>query len=187
MAIRGLDSWSSCRPAAGAIAVAMALGAACTQPVNGLSAAPPPGEWRSFEGTWSATGDRRTLDAAPDRPASVVDMAGSLLLTGERGLGVGFLARAIAYSDGTERGAGRAVWTDERGDRIFSELRGAPVATGRNVHGTFTGGTGRWTGITGEYDLDWKYVVEAADGRVQGRAVDLRGRARIVAPEGGAR
>jgi hypothetical protein len=183
MAIRCRSSRSPRFPP-GAIVAALVLGAACNQGASERSATPPPGEWRSFQGTWSAAGDQRTLETGPGQQAAVVDLAGSVLLTGERGLGVGFHARAIAFSDGTASSVGRAVWTDERGDRIFSELRGAQVATGRNVRGTFTGGTGRWAGITGEYELDWKYViVEAAEGRVQGRAVDLRGRARIVAPQ----
>jgi hypothetical protein len=165
--------------------LALAVFAACTQPAKERSAAPPAGEWRSFEGTWSAAGDRRTLDVQPGRQASVLDLSGSLLLTGERGLGVGFHARAIAFSDGTASSVGRAVWTDERGDRIFRELRGAPVATGRQIAGTITGGTGRWTGISGEYSFDWEYVIEDGEGHVQGRAVGLKGRARIVAPEGG--
>jgi hypothetical protein len=167
------------------LALALAV-AACTQPAPERAAAPRPGEWRSFAGTWSAAGDRRTLDVAPDRQASILDVSGSLLLTGERGLGAGFQARAIAFSDGTASSVGRAVWTDERGDRIFSELRGAQVATGRRVLGTITGGTGRWSGISGEYAFDWTYVIET-EGRVQGRTVGLTGRARIAAPEGGPR
>jgi hypothetical protein len=128
----------------------------------------------------------RSLDIGPGAQASVADLSGSILLTGERGIGIGFQARAITYSESTGGSVGRAVWTDERGDRIFSELRGAPIATGRQIRGTITGGTGRWSGITGEYGFDWKYVVEG-DARIQGRSVDLRGRARIAAPEGGPR
>jgi hypothetical protein len=162
--------------------LALALVAACTQPPGLPAAAAPAGELRAFEGSWSAAGERRTLEVAPDRQASLLDLSGSILLTGERGLGAGFQARAITYSDGTAA-VGRAVWTDELGDRIFSELRGAPVATGRHIVGTITGGTGRWSGISGEYELEWKWVVEV-EGRVQGRAVGLRGRARIGAPGG---
>ena len=168
------------------VLVAVALAAGCARPgAPERSAAPPAGEWRSFEGTWSAAGDRHDLEAAPGRQAAILDLSGSILLTGERGLGVGFQARAIAYSDGAATSVGRAVWTDERGDRIFSELRGAPIATGQRVAGTITGGTGRWAGIAGEYGFEWKWVLES-DGRTQGRTADLRGRARIAAPGGGA-
>jgi hypothetical protein len=159
--------------------VAIALAAACRRPAEEPGTALPAGEWRSFEGTWTAAGDRRAIDAAPGQQASVVDFSGSILLTGERGIGAGFQARAIAYSDGKALSVGRAVWTDERGDMIFSELSGGQLATGRRITGTFTGGTGRWSGIAGEYGFDWKYVIDT-ETRVQGRAEQLRGRARIA-------
>jgi hypothetical protein len=77
------------------------------------------------------------------------------------------------------------VWTDERGDKVFSHLRGEPLATGSHVVGTITGGTGRWAGLTGEYELRWQYVIESDDGTVSGRAIGLKGRA--TAPAAGAR
>ncbi|HET9595493.1 MAG TPA: hypothetical protein VFP65_07920 [Anaeromyxobacteraceae bacterium] len=174
------------RPLGPALALALAFATACADQASGPAAPPPTGEWRTFDGTWSASGDRRTLDAGADRQAAILDLSGSILLTGERGLGAGFQARTLAFSDGHETTVGSAVWTDERGDRIFSELRGSPVATGRRIVGTITGGTGRWAGITGEYGFDWTWVVET-EGRMQGRTVGLHGRARIAAPGGGAR
>ena len=45
---------------------------------------------------------------------------------------------------------------------MFSELRGEPVATGRRVVGTITGGTGRYAGVTGDYSLTWQYVAQDA-------------------------
>jgi hypothetical protein len=159
--------------------------ASCAKPAPEAPASSAPGGWRSFEGTWNAAGDRHAIDTGPDRRAAVVDLSGSVLLTGERGLGAGFQARALAYNDGATS-VGRAVWTDERGDRIFSELRGDATAPGQDLVGTITGGTGRWAGITGEYRFDWTWVVET-EGRMQGRSVGLRGRARIAAPGEGAR
>ena len=92
------------------------------------------------------------------------------------------LAEAIAFDDGRTLSVGRAVWTDARGDRVFSELKGEPVATGRRILGTITGGTGRYGGVVGDYELTWQYVAQDDDDAVQGRAVDLRGRIRKVAP-----
>jgi hypothetical protein len=66
---------------------------------------------------------------------------------------------------------GRCVWTDEHGDKVYSELKGEFVATGNHIVGTFLGGTGRYTGMTGEYSFQWKYIVESEDGTVSGRAV----------------
>ena len=94
----------------------------------------------------------------------------------------GLLAEAIAFDDGQRLSVGRAVWTDTRGDRVFSELKGEPVATGRRVVGTITGGTGRYAGVTGDYALTWQYVAQDADDVVQGRSVDLRGRLRKATP-----
>jgi hypothetical protein len=161
------------------MAIALLIAAAgCSRP-GASREAPLPGEWLTFEGNWSATGDRQTLHLGPERSASIASLTGSLLLTGRRGLGVGFEARAIVFSDSATGGVGRCVWVDERGDQIFSDLTGGPVASGRHVTGTITGGTGRYTGLIGEYAFDWMYAIEAEDGRIQGRAVGLKGRARV--------
>ena len=108
-------------------------------------------------------------------------MTGSLLLTGQRGLGVGFQAEAIGISDTVTGGIGRCVWTDQRGDKVFSELKGEPLGTGSRVVGTITGGTGRWAGLTGEYELRWQYVLESDEGTISGRAVGLKGRVTVPA------
>jgi len=84
----------------------------------------------------------------------------------------------IGFDDGQGVSLGRAVWTDEHGDRIHSRLKGEPLATGRRIVGTITGGTGRYEGLEGEYAFTWQYVVAAEDGVIQGRAVRLEGRVR---------
>jgi hypothetical protein len=94
-------------------------------------------------------------------------------------LGVGFRAKAIGFSDNLAGMEGRCVWTDERGDKVYSELKGEWVGTGNRITGNFLGGTGRFTGITGEYSFQWEYVVESEDSAVSGRAVNLKGRARF--------
>lgn len=116
-------------------------------------------------------------------------MSGSLLLTGEQKLGVGFRAQAIGFSESLSGMQGRCVWTDERGDQVYSELKGEAVGSGNRIAGTFQGGTGRYAGVTGNYSFRWQYVVDSDDGSVSGRAVDFRGRARLgpaaAAPGGG--
>jgi hypothetical protein len=94
-------------------------------------------------------------------------------------MGVGFRAKAIGFSDNLVGMQGRCVWTDEHGDRVYSELKGEWVGTGNHIVGTFLGGTGRFIGITGEYSFQWEYVVESEDGAVSGRAVNLVGTARF--------
>jgi hypothetical protein len=148
----------------------------CSGPAVDPGEVPGPGRTRTFEGTWTASGTRRTLDLERGRQASVFILTGSVLLTGERGLGVGFRGDVIGFSDSVVGGTGQCVWTDERGDKVFSHLRGQPVGTGSHVVGTITGGTGRWAGLTGEYELRWQYVIETDDGAISGRAVGLKGR-----------
>ena len=71
------------------------------------------------------------------------------------------------------------VWTDERGDRIFSGIYGDALASaGRQMRGTITGGTGRYAGFTGEYEFRWQHLITVEGNAVNGRAVDLRGRVR---------
>lgn len=139
-----------------------------------------PGDWRAFEGTWTASGQRQTLAAGEGRTAGTVQLSGALVLASGEGLGRGFRSEAIAYDDGSGVVIGRCVWTDERGDRVFSELKATSIVTGRQVTGTITGGTGRYLGLAGEFSFDWQYVV-AAEGAVHGRAVRLRGRVRTKA------
>ena len=140
--------------------------------------AAPPGEWRTLEGSWSATGTRQTLPTEGGSPAAIVQVSGTVTLTRGEGLSRGFRGEAIFFFDGVSLGVGRSVWTDDHGDRIFSALKGEVVETGRRVVGTITGGTGRYASSTGEYAFTWQVVVEAEDGVLQGRTVELKGRVR---------
>jgi hypothetical protein len=137
--------------------------------------------WRTLEGTWSATGRRQTLPTEGDRAAAIVQLSGAVALTTGDGLSRGFRGEFIGFDDGGTLSVGRWVWTDARGDRIFGLVKGEPLQTGRQFIGTITGGTGRYAGITGEYQFTWQYVIEA-DGAIQGRATGLKGRYR---PGGG--
>jgi hypothetical protein len=167
---------------------ALLLATACSQPPVPAPGTSPTGDWRTFEGTWTATGTRHTLTLGTDHRASIFDLTGSLLLIGNRRLGVGFRAQAIGFSDTLTGMQGRCVWTDEHGDKIYSQLQGEFVAEGNHIVGTFLGGTGRYAGVTGEYSFQWEYVVESEDGAVSGRAINLKGRALLgsaaAAPSG---
>jgi hypothetical protein len=134
--------------------------------------------WRTFEAAWSAAGERHTLAVEDGRTAVIVRLSGALVLRTGEGLGRGFRAQAIGFDDGRGAGVGRAVWTDDRGDQVFSDLTGHPAQTGRDVSGSITGGTGRYAGITGSYSLTWDYVLPSDDGRIQARAVAVTGRFR---------
>jgi hypothetical protein len=159
-----------------ALLVVAALGIAPA--VAGEAPAAPDG-WRPFEGSWSAVGARQTVPTEGDRPAAIVRVTGAVVIATGEGLGRGFQGEAIFFDDGRGPGVGRAVWTDDRGDRVYSELKGEPAQTGRRVAGTITGGTGRYAGLTGEYTLSWQYVVQAEGEAIQSRSADLKGRFRL--------
>jgi len=173
------------QPAA-ALAVLLALAACTPAPTPALPAAAQ-GEWREFQGTWTAAGSRHVIGLGHDRQASVADLSGSLLLAGPSRPGVGFRAEAVVLNDSTTGMVGRSVWTYERGDQVFSELRGEGTATGNRITGSIVGGTGRYAGATGTYEFSWRFVLETEDGTVQGQSVGLKGRVRAGAAAAAAR
>ncbi|HEX9206559.1 MAG TPA: hypothetical protein VF853_11605 [Candidatus Deferrimicrobiaceae bacterium] len=151
---------------------------ACGGPAKGPESGMPSGEWRTFEGTGTATGHRQTLQLGPGRKVSIVHLTGSLLLIGEQRLGQGFRNEVIGYTDSLKGGTAWSVWTDSRGDQVFGEFRGGTLGTGSRFTGTLLGGTGRYAGVTGEYEFEWQYVVDEEDGSIQGRITGLKGRFR---------
>jgi hypothetical protein len=167
--------------------VPLLFAAACSQPQAPSLETPSLGELRRFEGTWSASGTRQTLNLGTNQRATIFDLTGSLLRVWDRELGVGFQAQAIGFKDSLAGTQGRCVWTDERGNKIYSELKGEFAATGNRIVGTFLGGTRRYAGVTGEYSFQWQFVGGSEDGAVSG-ALDLKGRARLsttdAAPHG---
>ena len=157
------------------VAMFMAAGA-CERETEPLATAA--GDWREFQGSWNAAGTRHTVPLGADRKGSIVDLRGSMLLAGTGRPGVGFRAEVIALVDSETGLVGRGVWTDERGDQVFSELQGEGTAAHNRIQGTILGGTGRYAGATGSYEFSWRSVVEGEDCAIQGRAVGLKGRVR---------
>ena len=144
------------------------------------------GEWREFGGSWNAAGKRHSLPLGEGRRGAIIELKGSMLLAGPGRPGTGFRAEVIALVDSATGLVGRGVWTDERGDQVFSELKGEGTAAQNRITGTILGGTGRYAGAMGDYAFSWHSVLEAEDGSIQGRAVDLKGRVRAGLPAGGA-
>jgi hypothetical protein len=150
-----------------------------TPPPTGLES----GEVRHFTGTWSATGNRQTMQLEPGHQAAIFKFSGSLLLTGPQRLTTGFKAEVIGFADSLSGSMGRSVWTDERGDQVFSELHGETINPGKVIKGRFLGGTGRFAGVSGEYSFKWQSLVRNEEGDESGRVVDLQGWARLGAQD----
>ena len=135
-----------------------------------------------FEGSWNAAGSRRTIPLGADRKGSIIDLRGTMLLAGAGRPGVGFRAQVIALVDSETGLVGRGVWTDERGDEVYSELKGEGTKERNRIFGTIVGGTGRYDGATGTYEFSWQFVIESEDGSIQGRAESLKGRYQLGQP-----
>lgn len=168
--------WALGRRVVLAGSLVLSLVAAACSPV---AEAPKPvvasGEQREFSGTWNAAGSRRTIALGADRRGSIIHLRGTMLLAGPGRPGVGFSSELIALVDSATGLVGRSVWTDERGDQVFTELKGEGTAAQNRITGTILGGTGRYFGATGSYEFSWRFVIEAEDGSIQGSAVGLKG------------
>jgi hypothetical protein len=156
----------------------LALATAACGPSSDAAPRAAPGAELVFEGSWNASGSRRTLSLGEGRKASLLELRGTLLLHGPERPGAGFRSEVFALADSATGLQGRSVWTDERGDRVFSELQGEGDAARNHIKGTIVGGTGRYAGVTGSYEFSWHSLLESEEGSIQGRAVDLKGRIR---------
>jgi len=157
------------------------LGLAGCAPEPGHASVTPlaAGVWHGFEGNLTAAGQRTALALGAERRAAVLELRGSLLVAGDQVPARGFGVELIGLSDTADGFEGRAVWTDARGDQLYSALRGRALQGGARVEGSFLGGSGRFAGAKGSYEFTWRYVLESEDGKVQGRAQDVRGRIRV--------
>ena len=159
--------------------VALLASAVGVLALPGQGEQPAPDGWRPFTATWTLSGERYFLPTEGERPASIVNLSGSLIITSGEGLGRGLLGQWIGFDDGGALLVGRVVFTDAHGDRIFCTLKAEPIGTGRHATATLTGGTGRFAGLEGTFSFAWQYVVEEESGELSGRAVDIEGRTRL--------
>jgi hypothetical protein len=90
----------------------------------------------------------------------------------------------IGFDDGGTLLAGRAILTNERGDRIYCSLRAEPIGTGRRATATITGATGRFAGLEGSFSFAWQYVVDVRGEEFSARAVNIEGLTRGGAAKG---
>ena len=152
---------------------------ACSRTPQTTQALSAGGEWHQFQGTWTAAGSRISIPLGDGRRASTAKFEGSLVLAGASRPAVGFRAESIVFNDTATGMVGRAVWTDDRGDQIFSEITGNGDSTGNHIVGRFLGGTGRYSGASGDYEFSWRFVAENEDGNVQGQSMGLNGKIHV--------
>ena len=175
------DGWQRSTPLLVVLMVA-AVGAA--SPAQAQSKSEDSG-WHEFSGTWTAAGSRQHIGLGGDRSASVADYSGSLMLYGSSRPALGFRAEAVVLNDSATGLIGRAVWTDETDNHVYSELRGETTPAGNRIVGTIVGGSGRYKGATGTYEFSWRFLLESEDGIVQGQSTGLSGKVRLLSTQNG--
>lgn len=148
-----------------------------------LASAAAAEEWRPFSATWALAGKRTSLPTEGARRAAIVRATGSFVVTKGDVVGRGFFGELIGYDDGGTLLVGRAVFTDEKGEKVFATLKAQPLGTGRTAAATITGGTGRWAGLEGEFTFAWKVVVESGEDDFDAMTLNVEGRARRAPPK----
>lgn len=169
------------RTALGGTLLTSVLLVACADPPQDRDVGSSSGT-REFSGRMTLAGSRQALQLLDNQTAATFRLGGSLLLSGTDRPNVGFKVDIIGFSDSAKGMTARSVWTDERGDRAYSDLHAAEPGPGKPVDGTFTGGTGRYAGVTGNYRFSWQYMTDADDNGFAARVSDLRGTALLQRP-----
>lgn len=169
------------------LALLVGITGACSRTADAPATPAVAGQVHEFSGRMSVTGSRQILRLEDDRQAGTFRLGGTLLLEGAGRPNLGFRVDIIGFSDSTSGMSGRSVWTDDHGQRIFSELHAREGGPGKPVDAVITGGTGRYAGIAGEYRFSWQYMADGDDSTVGARVTDLRGQARRTPAQGEAR
>ena len=162
--------------ALGLLALAPA-GSVLGEDLPGVSAAAPmtTGE---FEAHWRVEGTEEQIPFGPAGPQSIFRHQGRLTVLDNDGLVGNALSRCIGLRDARKGSMARCVWIGEDAAQIFTEVdrtsaRGAQAGAGK---GKIVGGTGRFSGISGSFEIRWVEQPQAAKGQISGETVSMRGR-----------
>ena len=131
-----------------------------------------------FLGHWTAVGTAETLVLDESRSATILRLQGTIDIESSHGLTRALQTDCVGLNvrDDGSTGTGRCVWTDSDGDRMISEVTGELSGTDSKVRGRFIGGTGKYEGLEGAYQLDWRYLrAIEEEGTIHGYSTSLSG------------
>ena len=131
----------------------------------------------SFDGRWEVVGKAQKIELGSERTVTVVKFQGAIVLTGQaRGLSRGFRSECVGLQDQKTGGLGRCVWKDRFDHEIWSEIASDSLGNARKSRGKLVGGTGKFEGISGQFEFDWVYMMPASkEGTVRGYATGIAG------------
>ena len=131
-----------------------------------------------FLGHWTAIGTAETLVLDESRSATIIRLQGTIDTESSHGLTRALQTDCVGLNvkDDGSTGTGRCVWADSDGDRMISEVMGALSGIDSKVRGRFIGGTGKYEGLEGSYELDWRYLrAIEEEGTIHGYSTSLTG------------
>ena len=131
----------------------------------------------SFQAQWSIVGTQQGLDFGPARSLSIYEHSGTITVVRSDGLVGNAMSKCIGLGDSAKGDVSRCIWIDASGEKIFSELtaRGSSRSGTGSGRGTLVGGTGRFEGITGTYEIDWVDVPSLDPERIESRSLSMKG------------
>jgi len=134
----------------------------------------------NFEAHWRIEGTEEQIPFGTAGPQSIFRHQGQLTVLDSDGLVGNALSRCIGLRDSRKGSMARCVWVGEGGAQIFSEVDRTTTPGGRggqggNGKGRIVGGTGRYAGITGSYEIRWVEQPQIAKGKISGETISMRG------------
>jgi len=149
-------------------------------PGGAAPGATAPAKEKAFRAQWSVAGTIQDLDFGQGRRVGSFRLQGNVNLVRADGKVRDFWATCVGLRDTQTGTVTRCIWYDAAdADRIFSELSGNMMGRSGKGHGTFAGGTGKYAGIRGSYEVQWISMVSREDGSLQANSVDMSGHWRL--------
>ena len=130
-----------------------------------------------FRGQWSVTGEQQSMAFIDGREITLTRYRGEVNIQESDGLGSAFFSQCLSFGDTGKGGSSRCQWVDSRDERIYIEITSRVVESKTLVRGTFVGGTGKYDGIAGSFELEaWIYAASNKEEReVTAYTDNLRG------------
>lgn len=141
-----------------------------------VEAAPP--AKGTFEAQWSVEGTQEKLDFAGLNSFAIFQHTGTVTVLRKNGFVANALSKCIGLRDDQEGIVSRCVWISANGDQIFSELKrisDQPRGRVGRGEGQIVGGTGRYQGISGSYELHWVDEWERSPNAIKGKTLSMQG------------
>ena len=130
-----------------------------------------------FRGQWNVTGEQQRMDFIDGREITLTRYRGEVNIVESDGLPRAFFAQCLSFGDTGGTGSARCQWIDSQDERIYLELTSRVVESKSYVQGRLVGGTGRYAGISGAFELEaWVYTASNEEEReVTAYTDNLRG------------